>query len=220
MARITSRLTYANVMASLAMFIALGGSSYAAVKLSKNSVKSPHIKNGQVKNADLGGNAVTTNKVKDGTLLSTDFKPGQLVAGAPGPAGAAGAKGDKGDTGAKGDPGAKGDTGAQGPAGTARAYAVVNGDASPTFVATHTKNFESVTNVTGLGQGVYCLKPAAGINPDEVPFTVSVNWATGTTPALAFYHPGFNCPDGEFEVITSDMAGNRINGVDFSIIVP
>ncbi len=36
--RIRSRLTYSDVVASLALFIALGGVSYAAVKLPKNSV--------------------------------------------------------------------------------------------------------------------------------------------------------------------------------------
>ena len=35
---IRNRLTYANVMATVALFIALGGVSYAAVKLPKNSV--------------------------------------------------------------------------------------------------------------------------------------------------------------------------------------
>src|SRR4051812_16182099 len=56
---IRSRLTFANVVSVLALFIALGGSSYAAVTLRKNSVTSAQIKNGQVKNADLANNAVT-----------------------------------------------------------------------------------------------------------------------------------------------------------------
>ena len=38
--RLRGRLTYANAMASAAVFIALGGSSYAAVMLTNNSVKS------------------------------------------------------------------------------------------------------------------------------------------------------------------------------------
>lgn len=102
MARLSARLTYANVVASLALFVALGGSGYAAVKLSKNSVGSKQIKNGQVKNADLAKNAVTSSKVKDGSLLSADFKHGQLLAGAPG------ATGPKGDTGRQGPQGADG----------------------------------------------------------------------------------------------------------------
>jgi hypothetical protein len=103
--------SYANVMATVAVFVALGGSGYAAVTLSKNSVGSKQIKNGAVKNADLAKNAVTSNKVKNGSLLSADFKPGQLVAGAPG---ATGPQGPKGDPGAAGATGAKDDTGATG----------------------------------------------------------------------------------------------------------
>ncbi|MCW2966566.1 MAG: hypothetical protein JWM71_338 [Solirubrobacteraceae bacterium] len=98
-------LTYANSMATVAAFVALGGSGYAAVRLSKNSVGSAQIRNGQVKNADLARNAVTGGKVKDGSLLSADFKAGQLPAGAAGPAGPAGPKGDAGATGAQGPTG-------------------------------------------------------------------------------------------------------------------
>jgi hypothetical protein len=87
----------ANAVAYLALFVALGGTSYAAVKLPKNSVGTAQIKK----------NAVTSKKVKDRSLLLKDFKAGQLPAGP------------KGD---KGDPGAKGDTGpATGPAGGALA---------------------------------------------------------------------------------------------------
>jgi hypothetical protein len=99
----------------LALFIALGGVSYAAVTLPEDSVGSKQIKNGHVKRVDLAANAVTSSKVKDGSLLSTDFMAGQLPAGAPGQ------QGPKGDTGATGLPGGKGDTGAPGAAGPAGA---------------------------------------------------------------------------------------------------
>jgi hypothetical protein len=46
-------LTYANVMATLAVFLVLGGGAYAAFHLPKNSVRSRNIVNGQVKNKDL-----------------------------------------------------------------------------------------------------------------------------------------------------------------------
>jgi hypothetical protein len=71
---IRTRLTYANVVASLALFLALGGVSYAAVTLPKNSVGSKQIKS----------NAVTSSKVKDGSLLGKDFKAGQLPTGPKG----------------------------------------------------------------------------------------------------------------------------------------
>ncbi len=43
---IASRLTYANVMATAALFIALGGGAYAAFKVPKNSVGTKQLKNG------------------------------------------------------------------------------------------------------------------------------------------------------------------------------
>jgi hypothetical protein len=51
--RIFSKLTYANVVATLAFFLALGGGAYAAFHLPKNSVKSKNIVNGQVKSSDV-----------------------------------------------------------------------------------------------------------------------------------------------------------------------
>lgn len=76
------KLTYANVMVTILAFIVLGGGAYAATHLKKNSVTSKAIRNGQVKRIDLATNAVVSSKVKDGSLLSGDFKAGQLTAGA------------------------------------------------------------------------------------------------------------------------------------------
>ncbi len=81
------------VIGTIALILAMSGTSYAAATLSANSVRSKQIKNGQVKTADLARNAVTSGKVKNGSLLSADFKPGQLVSGAPGPVGPIGPKG-------------------------------------------------------------------------------------------------------------------------------
>jgi hypothetical protein len=85
---------YANVTATMALVVALGGSAYAA-----NTIRSRDIKNGEVKRVDLANNAVTSAKVKNGTLLSKDFKSGQLPGGPRGATGAPGANGSKGDTG-------------------------------------------------------------------------------------------------------------------------
>ena len=51
--RLASHLSYANVMATLAVFLVLGGAAYAAFHLPRNSVRSRNIKNGQVKKQDL-----------------------------------------------------------------------------------------------------------------------------------------------------------------------
>ena len=82
---------YANVTATLALIVALGGTSYAAVVLPRNSVGSKQLKKGAVTNSKLRANAVTSGKVRNGALLARDFKVGQLPAGAVGPVGPAGA---------------------------------------------------------------------------------------------------------------------------------
>jgi hypothetical protein len=95
--KVLGHLTYANVVATLALFIALGGLSYAAItSLPKNIVRSKHIKNRQVKKPDIGRNAVNSQKVDDETLLADDFAPGQLRPGPPGPRGLRGLRGPAG----------------------------------------------------------------------------------------------------------------------------
>jgi len=66
---------------------------------------------GSVGTAQLKNNAVTSVKIKNGTLLKGDFKAGQLPVGPAGPAGPAGATGAPGPTGATGPAGATGATG-------------------------------------------------------------------------------------------------------------
>ena len=96
LARVLTRLSYANVVASLALFVALGGSAFAAVQLSKGQVKTRHLAKSAVKAKKLAPNAVTSGKVRNGSLRAKDFRTGELVAGA------SGAQGPKGDTGATG----------------------------------------------------------------------------------------------------------------------
>jgi hypothetical protein len=86
------RLTFANVISLLALFIALGGTSYAVTALPQNSVGTPQLKK----------NAVTSAKVKDGSLTSADFAAGTLLQGERGATGATGAQGERGATGANG----------------------------------------------------------------------------------------------------------------------
>jgi hypothetical protein len=67
LARLQPRLTFANVMSMIAVFIALGAGAYAA-GLKKNSVKSKQIASGAVKTAELADGAVTSPKVADGAI--------------------------------------------------------------------------------------------------------------------------------------------------------
>ncbi len=69
-AQIRRRLTYSNVIASLALFIALGGAAVAA-GLAKNSVGSKQLK----------ANAVTAAKLKNGAVNSHKLAHGAVIAG-------------------------------------------------------------------------------------------------------------------------------------------
>jgi hypothetical protein len=68
--RVRSQLNYANVMATVAVFLALGGGAYAAASAPRNSVTSTSIRNGQVKRQDLGRRAVSNSKLL-GSAVST-----------------------------------------------------------------------------------------------------------------------------------------------------
>ena len=59
------------VVALIALFVALGGTGYAALKLPANSVGTKQLKK----------NAVTGAKVKDFSLFTNDFAPGQIPRG-------------------------------------------------------------------------------------------------------------------------------------------
>jgi hypothetical protein len=66
-AKLRPRLSYANVMSSIAVFIALGGGAYA-VSVPRNSVGQDQLRS----------DAVTAAKVKKGSLTASAFKHGQL----------------------------------------------------------------------------------------------------------------------------------------------
>ena len=85
-------LTYANVVSSLCLFFALGGTAYAVSQLPRNSVGAEQIK----------AAAVRSSEVKDGALRAKDFAAGQVPTGAKGDAGTAGPQGDAGAAGLNG----------------------------------------------------------------------------------------------------------------------
>jgi len=86
----------------LALFLVLtGGTAWA---LTQNSVGSKQIKPKAVKTSDIANGAVTSPKVKDGSLLGADFAAGQLPAGPRGLAGPTGPEGPTGPSGLEGAP--------------------------------------------------------------------------------------------------------------------
>lgn len=144
------------VVASLALLFALGGSGFAAYQATvpKNSVGTAQLKN----------DAVTTKKVKNGTLVAADFKAGQIPAGAAGPAGPAGAPGAAGPAGPAGTGatlGFKVVTGAGATTTNSAAFVDVPGasasiDVPAGSTATVLARFTAESYCAGGGAGSYC----------------------------------------------------------------
>jgi len=130
--------------------------------------------------------------------------------------------------GCSGPPGPQGPQGPQGPAGaagTARAY--VRWVLGTGLVAGQTRNF---TSVTSTSNGVYCLTPAAGIDPAT---TVAFGaYAADGIPANNIGRPAFvivvygvhDCPAGQYQVVTGTpnpdgtLNIHQLNG--FAVVVP
>jgi len=130
----------AMVVALFALFVAMGGTGYAAAT---GSIDSRELKNSSIQGVD----------VKDKSLTAKDFSGS--VRGATGRPGANGANGAQGAQGAQGLQGAAGATGATGAPGTARAYAFVAGDG--TVDATRSKGITQANMDADTVVGTFCL---------------------------------------------------------------
>jgi hypothetical protein len=72
-------LSVANVLSCLALFVALGGAAYAAVKIPPNAVKARNIANQAVTNPKIKREAVTSGKIRNGSVNSVDLGAGQVT---------------------------------------------------------------------------------------------------------------------------------------------
>ena len=139
------RPRHATVVAYLALFVALGGTSYAAItvtgsNVTDESLTGQDVRDGSLRSRDVENNTLTSSDVRDSSLRERDFLPGSLPQGERGPAGPEGAKGDTGPVGppgpsvsgsTEGPAGPAGPAGPVGPAGPA-GPAGTKGDSGPT----------------------------------------------------------------------------------------
>jgi hypothetical protein len=169
--KLRSHLSYANAMATTAVFIALGGTSYAAL-----SITGKDVRNSSLTGADIRNSSLTSSDVRDGTLRAKDFRATDLPRGAAGSTGATGPAGPKGDTGAPGAAGAAGPKGDPGEPGTARAYAYIRADG--TVDAAFSKGIANA-NVTRSGANGYCI---SGL--DFVPRNVQASVSSTEAPTF------------------------------------
>ena len=126
--RIRGKVTFANVVAVICLFVVLGGTSVAqpAVQAAATLITGGHIRDSTVTGRDVRNSSLTGGDVRNGTLMADDFNPGQLPAGPTGQAGPAGPKGDAGPSGPAGP------TGPTGPSGVVLSAKAVGLGNSPT----------------------------------------------------------------------------------------
>jgi hypothetical protein len=210
------------VLALIALFVALGGVSYAAV-----TINGKNIQNNSIPGKKLKNGAVTNNKVKANSLGANRLTSAARASlrGAQGERGEAGPQGAQG---AQGPQGPQGPQGTEGPAGTALAYAqVFPGGVAPAFVADRTSGFSAITRPA---TGLHCLELDPALVDlafdGGVPFVPTVatveygNTSTPTDQVIVEVRGANNlCGDDLFEVHTY-RNGADANNVAFTLIVP
>jgi hypothetical protein len=78
MERIRRHMSFANVISVIALFVALGGASYAAVSLPKNSVGAKQIKKRAVRGKHINRNAVSASKIQGNSISSSKIADGSV----------------------------------------------------------------------------------------------------------------------------------------------
>jgi hypothetical protein len=168
-----------NLVAYLALFVALGGTSYAAIRLPANSVGARQLKRG----------AVTAAKIKPHSLLLTNFKAGQLPSASQGPAGPQGPAGRDGTNGQNGSPGHSGTPGQNGRTILNGVGAPVDDSGSPGdfYIDTATDTLYGPKSSGASGAWGSGVDLKGGPGPSYLMGRInSVPSATGTAPANYF----------------------------------
>jgi hypothetical protein len=80
LARLRERLTFANVTATGALFVALGGTSYAAITLPDNSVGTRQIRTGGVGKSEIQTGGVGQSEIRSGAVGKGEIKTGGVGA--------------------------------------------------------------------------------------------------------------------------------------------
>ena len=201
MKRAGRRLTYANVVSTLALFVAVGGAgAFAAGRLAPKSVGEQQLRHGAVTAEKLRKNAVIATKikalaVKQGKLANGAVNTAKIANGAVGgeqlALGAVGTDklADDAVTGAKVDESslgevpsaAKADFATEAESANPVLFAHVNLDAS--VDAANSKGIDSA-DVKVVNLGVYCIT-VAGFNPRGA--QVTAQFQTGGTGTVTAY---------------------------------
>jgi Collagen triple helix repeat (20 copies) len=194
MHRLRGKLTYSNVIATVCLFLLVGGgSAYAASQLGKESVGTNQLKKAAVTPAKLSAAA------KAGMQGPQGPQGQQGAKGATGARGATGAQGPKGDTGPRGDVGPKGDKGDPGEPGTDANVLVYNlGDEEFTDTTPHELSLDGTLAEWEEGAWqVQMITPTASYSPTEA----------GIDPAAEFVAHLEEATPGSLKLVVTRIAG-------------
>lgn len=225
---------HSTVIAYVALFSALGGTGYAATKLSSNSVGPREVRNNSLRGSDIRNSSIRRGDLHrtarphtraqfaqavENTMTSEEVLSALsgAVEGDPGPQGGQGGSGPQGSTGTTGAQGPTGSRGPQGERGLAGgAWAYANVAANGTLV-----DSSGIAAVTKDGVGAYCIDIAPNTPPTHV--AVATPEAEGPTNRLAFTKknpaPGETCAGQDFKVSMSERDSSTPVDHPFYLIV-
>ncbi len=72
--KLSRRLSYANVMATVAVFIALGGSAYAVNTVRSSDIVDNEVYSADVRNDNLSGGGLASGDIQDGAMTTNEIK--------------------------------------------------------------------------------------------------------------------------------------------------
>jgi hypothetical protein len=186
MKQIRTRLTYANVMSSIAVFLVLGGATaLAASKIGANGLKANSVLTGKIKKE-----AVTTSKLKNESVATAKIKNGAITTGKIDADAVTGAKVNEASLGQV--PSASFAVSAN---PEVFAQVASNGTVDPALA----KGLSSA-NVTHPSEGVFCITVST-FTPRGGQVTPQFGGTNGTTANLTIGGTG-NCPLPAVQVLT------------------
>jgi hypothetical protein len=182
------------VISVVALFVSLGGTGYAAIKITGKNVKD---------------GSLTGKDVKNSSLRTADFKRGDLPAGPRGPQGQRGATGGQGPK------------GAAGVAGSARAYAHILVNSGGATVDPSRSKGITQANVTRIDTGALCVHglpftPRNGAGAADANQVQLVVVSIGFAPDAGVIGA---CGSSAQAVIAISTTGNSPAGADHAIYV-
>ncbi len=225
--RFVRRPSPATVIASIALFVSLGGVSYG---VATGSIDSREIKNNNVRSRDLRNNDVRGTDIRTGTVVGSDVGDNSLTGSdilesglgtvpSAASAGTANTANSAGNAATAGNALALGGRGPAGYQSTADLlFATLN--TSATFATVLPGRGRGVTGATRESTGFYDVAFNRNVDNCTWVATGGRTAAGGTPPYIATTRPpNAGSPANEVGVVIWDAAGNQVDGASIFLSV-